>query len=99
MEFFDPKWHQVFAQDGRIEKGIVNITLEGNIQPQWRDITLEGYVDDAFLYATVLSKHLMPFRVEKFHLVALPVKVDAPQQAPDAPGESVELRFIRFSKD
>ncbi len=31
----------------------------GDAKQPWRDISLEGYIDDAFLYATVLSKHLV----------------------------------------
>jgi len=60
----------------------------------WRDLKLEGHIDDEFLYATLLSKHLVPFGVGKLHLVALSVKVGKPRQITTLPNEVEEERFI-----
>jgi hypothetical protein len=38
----------------------------------WKGVSLAGVVDDAYVYATLLSKFLFPFGYEKLHLVALP---------------------------
>ncbi len=38
----------------------------------WKGIQLKGVVDDNYIYATLLSKHLIPFGYEKLHMVALP---------------------------
>ena len=65
----------------------------------WKGLKLEGHIDDDFLYATLLSKHLAPFGVSKLHLVALPVKVGRPQQVTSLPGETAEQRFIPMSLD
>lgn len=37
---------------------------------------LRGVVHDDYLYATLLSKHLIPFGIEQLHLTALPFKVN-----------------------
>jgi hypothetical protein len=42
----------------------------------YKGISLRGVVDDDYLYATLLSKHLIPFGYEKLHLVALPARLD-----------------------
>lgn len=39
----------------------------------WKGNVLRGSIDDDYLYATLLSKHLLPFGYERLHLVALPV--------------------------
>ena len=39
----------------------------------WKGIRLEGRVYPPNLYATLLSKHLLPFGHQRLHLVALPV--------------------------
>jgi hypothetical protein len=41
----------------------------------YKGISLSGVVDDDYLYATLLSKHLIPFGYEKLHLVALPARL------------------------
>jgi hypothetical protein len=67
-------------------------------RPPWKGLTLEGYIDDHFLYATLLSKHLVPFGVRRLHLVALPVRVGmSPEQAmlPDTQPDS----FVPISLD
>ncbi|KXK48185.1 MAG: N-6 DNA methylase [Chloroflexi bacterium OLB13] len=43
----------------------------------YKGVTLRGHIDSDFLYATLLSKHLLPFGYEKLHLVALPVLLQA----------------------
>jgi hypothetical protein len=65
----------------------------------WKGLYLKGHIDDEFLYATLLSKNLMPFGVRKLHLVALPVRVGIPQQATNLPGKKEEARFIPMSLD
>jgi hypothetical protein len=42
----------------------------------WKGISLRGVVDDDYIYATLLSKHLIPFGYEKLHMVALPSRTD-----------------------
>ena len=59
----------------------------------WRDLKLEGHIDEDFLYATLLSKHLVPFGVGKLHLVALSVKVAKPRQRTTLPNEVEEEHF------
>jgi len=39
----------------------------------WKDIVIEGNIEREFIYATVLSEDLLPFRCE-FKLVALPIR-------------------------
>jgi len=39
----------------------------------WKDIVIEGNVESEFIYATVLSENLLPFRCE-FKLVVLPIR-------------------------
>jgi molybdopterin-guanine dinucleotide biosynthesis protein A len=43
----------------------------------WKGIRIEGRVYPPNLYATLLSKHLLPFGWQRLHLVALPVRVEA----------------------
>ncbi|RMG79034.1 MAG: hypothetical protein D6712_20325 [Chloroflexi bacterium] len=38
----------------------------------YKGVFLRGIVEDAFYYATLLSKHLVPFGYERLHAVALP---------------------------
>ncbi|HEU0002777.1 MAG TPA: N-6 DNA methylase, partial [Ktedonobacteraceae bacterium] len=63
----------------------------------WKGLHLETYIDDDFLYATLLSKHLVPFGIGKLHLVALPFKVGIPRQLTNLPGKEAEERFIPMS--
>lgn len=42
----------------------------------WKGISLSGVVEDDYIYATLLSKHLLPFGYEKLHMVALPARLD-----------------------
>lgn len=60
----------------------------------WKGLRLEGHIDDDFLYATLLSKNLVPFGVRKLHLVALPIKVAGSQQIAAVPGKAEEEKFI-----
>ena len=55
-------------------------------KPPWKGLALEGHIDDAFLYATLLSKQLVPFGTRRLHLVALPVKVGIPRDKARLPG-------------
>ncbi|MEP7285850.1 MAG: N-6 DNA methylase [Chloroflexota bacterium] len=43
----------------------------------WKDVLLKGLVYNENLYATLLSKNLMPFGYRKLHLVALPMRLDS----------------------
>jgi hypothetical protein len=64
----------------------------------WKSLPpLTGHVDDIFLYATLLSKNLVPFGVGKLHLVAVPMKIGIPDQVVTVPGQSQEKRFIPMS--
>jgi hypothetical protein len=63
----------------------------------WKDLKLEGHIDDDFLYATLLSRYLVPFGVGRLHLVALPVKIGVPRQITTLPNEIEEERFIPMS--
>ncbi len=64
----------------------------------WKSLPpLQGYVDDDFLYATLLSKNLVPFGVRRLHLVALPVRVGYPNQIKAAEQPEPERRFIPMS--
>lgn len=58
---------------------------------------MQGWLEDDFLYATLLSKHLVPFGVGKLPLVALPIKVGKPKQLTNLPGKHGEERFIPMS--
>jgi hypothetical protein len=49
--------------------------VKNDAKAPWKSLSLQGYIDDDFLYATLLSKHLLPFGVRRLHLVALPVQV------------------------
>ena len=42
----------------------------------WKGVRLEGRVYPENLYATLLSKLLLPFGYQRLHLVALPVRVE-----------------------
>ncbi len=42
----------------------------------YKGIRLNGAVANAYLYATLLSKHLVPFGYERLHMVALPARVN-----------------------
>jgi len=65
----------------------------------WKGLRLEGHIDDDFLFATLLSKNLVPFGARKFHLVALPMRVEVSKQIAALPGKLEEERFIPMSLD
>ncbi|MBE3561679.1 MAG: N-6 DNA methylase, partial [Ktedonobacteraceae bacterium] len=71
--------------------------VDAEAKAPWKGLKLEGHIDDDFLYATLLSKHLVPFGISKLHLVALPVRVGTPQQLAAPPGGQEDLRFIPLS--
>jgi hypothetical protein len=49
--------------------------MDADAKAPWKGIRLEGHVDPPFWFATLLSKHLVPFGVRQFNLVILPLKV------------------------
>ena len=63
----------------------------------WKQLALEGHVDGEFLYATLVSKNLVPFGVRRFNLAALPIRVGLPPQFTEMPGEAREERFLPMS--
>ena len=46
--------------------------LDKNAKAPWKGIKLEGTVHNPYIYATLLSKHLLPFGSQKLNMVALP---------------------------
>lgn len=63
----------------------------------WKGMNHKGYIDEDFLYATLLSKQLLPFGIGKLHLVALPVRVGTPKQLTTLAGQVLQERFISMS--
>ena len=49
--------------------------LNQDAKPPWKGIRLQGTVHNDYVYATLLSKHLLPFGFQKLNMVALPVRV------------------------
>ena len=56
--------------------GVVETDPEANKDAKvpYKGVHLSGSVDADYVYATLLSKHLLPFGVHKLHMVALPVR-------------------------
>ena len=50
--------------------------LDRDAKAPWKGIQLQGSVSDMYLYATLLSKHLLPFGFQKLNMIALPAKLD-----------------------
>ena len=50
--------------------------LDRDAKAPWKGIQLQGSVSDMYLYATLLSKHLLPFGVQKLNMIALPAKLN-----------------------
>lgn len=50
--------------------------LDKDAKAPWKGIRLQGEVSSAYLYATLLSKHLLPFGWQKLNLAALPAKLN-----------------------
>jgi len=50
--------------------------LDKDAKPPWKGIKLEGTVHSPYIYATLLSKHLLPFGHQKLNMVALPFQHD-----------------------
>ena len=50
--------------------------LDKDAKAPWKGIRLRGAVSGAYLYATLLSKHLLPFGCQKLSLAALPAKLN-----------------------
>ena len=51
--------------------------LDRDAKPPWKGIQLQGSVSNMYLYATLLSKHLLPFGIQKLNMIALPAKLNA----------------------
>ena len=49
--------------------------MDKDAKVPYKGVHLRGVVDDPYYYATLLSKHLVPFGYEKLHAVALPFTV------------------------
>lgn len=73
--------------------------LNDEAKVPWKGLSWEGHIDAEFLYAALLSKHLVPFGASKLHLVALPVRVGMPKQVATVPNQVLEERFIPMSLD
>lgn len=71
--------------------------VDAEAKAPWKGLALQGHIDDEFLYATLLSKNLVPFGVRRLHLVALPVRVGYPGQTAEVPGQERERRFLAMS--
>ena len=50
--------------------------LNKDAKAPWKDIKLEGTVHIPYVYATLLSKHLLPFGWQKLNMVAVPAKLN-----------------------
>ncbi|MYD09727.1 MAG: N-6 DNA methylase [Chloroflexi bacterium] len=50
--------------------------LDKDAKAPWKGIRLEGRASAPYVFATLLSKHLLPFGHQKFNMVALPAKLD-----------------------
>jgi hypothetical protein len=59
--------------------------VDNEAKVPWKGLRHQGYIDDQFLYATLLSKNLVPFGIRKLHLVALPMVVQDGHFAPMSP--------------
>ncbi len=63
----------------------------------WKGLRLQGHIDEEFLYATLLSKQMVPFGVRRLHLVALPIRIGVPGAYVPVEGEAPEERFLPMS--
>lgn len=69
--------------------------VNADAKAPWKDLSHPGgYIDENFLYATLLSKHLLPFGVGRLHLVALPILVGVLKQLSTLPEREQEECFI-----
>lgn len=71
--------------------------VDADAKAPWKGLSLQGHLDADFLYATLLSKNLVPFGIRRLHLVALPMRVGLPAQVTAAPGQARERRFLPMS--
>ncbi len=55
---------------------VTDSEVDRDAKVPWKGIRLHGVVEDDYIYATLLSKHLISFGYEKLHLVALPARID-----------------------
>ena len=51
--------------------------LDKDAKAPWKGIKMEGTVHSPYIYATLLSKHLLPFGHQKLNIVALPFQQSA----------------------
>jgi len=68
--------------------------VDAEAKAPWKGLRHQGHIDDEFLYATLLSKNLVPFGVRKLHLVALPMVVKDGNFVPMSPAamrDSIKL--------
>lgn len=63
----------------------------------WKGLSLQGHIDEEFLYATLLSKQMVPFGVRRLHLVALPIRIGVPKGFVPVEGDAQEDRFVPMS--
>ena len=50
--------------------------LDKDAKAPWKGFKMEGSVSNLYIYATLLSKHLLPFGHQKLNMVALPAKLN-----------------------
>lgn len=55
---------------------ITDPELDKDAKEPWKGFKLEGQVSYAHAYATLLSKHLLPFGYQQLNMVALPFKIN-----------------------
>ncbi len=60
----------------------------------WKGLKLVGHVDASFLYATLLSKNLVPFGIGSLNVVALPIDVSALRPSADISEQPGERHFL-----
>ena len=48
--------------------------LDKDAKVPWKGVKLEGRASAPYIYATLLSKHLLPFGYQKLNMVALPAR-------------------------
>ena len=50
--------------------------LDKDAKAPWKGFKMEGRASASYVYATLLSKHLLPFGYQKLNMVALPAKLN-----------------------
>lgn len=83
-------YYELFAQGASLvprnlcfvrPAGLINVPivitdpeLDKDAKAPWKGIKLEGTVHSPYIYGTLLSKHLLPFGIQKLSMVALPFR-------------------------